>query len=75
MTALTDAQLTEELSVTACAVSVTTALDALDIAMHKMNGLKWGALGLGNDQAFEEYERLEEAFKRAHASLSASLEK
>jgi len=70
---MTDQELTNELTVTACAVSVTTALEALDIAMYKMNGLKWGALGLGNDQAFEEYERLEQAFKLASSSLSKSL--
>ena len=75
MSALTDAQITAELSVTACAVSVTTALDALDIAMHKMNGLKWGALGQNNLQAFDEYERMEQAFKLASSSLAKSLKK
>ena len=72
---MTDQELTAELTCTACAVSVTAALEALDIAMHKMNGLKWAALGLDNDQAFEYYERTEQAFKRAHSSLAKSLEK
>ena len=72
---MTDQELTAELTVTACAVSVTAALEALDIATHKMNGLKWGALGQNNLQAFDEYERMEQAFKLAHSSLSKSLEK
>ena len=72
---MTDQELTAELTVTACAVSVTAALEALDIAMYKMNGLKWGALGQNNTQAFDEYERMEQAFKLAYSSLSKSLEK
>ena len=72
---MTDQELANELTVTACAVSVTAALEALDIAMHKMNGLKWGALGQNNTQAFDEYERMEQAFKLASSSLSKSLAK
>ena len=72
---MTDEELTSELSVNVCAVSLTAALEALDIAMHKMNGLKWGALGLNNLQAFDDYERTEQAFKLAHSNLSKSLEK
>ena len=72
---MTDQELANELTVTACAISVTAAIEALDIAMHKMNGLKWGALGQNNTQAFDEYERIEQAFRRASSSLSKSLEK
>ena len=50
-------ELTNALSVNACAVSVELAVEALKESAHSMGVLKWGALGNGNDQAFEFYER------------------
>ena len=75
ITDMTDQELANELSVTACAVSVELAIDALKECAHSMGKLKWSALGLGNDQAFEFYENREEAYTAAARSLSQSLTK
>ena len=70
---MTNQELTNELSVNACAISVELAVEALKESAHSMGVLKWGALGKGNDQAFEFYERQEEAYTSAARSLSQSL--
>jgi len=70
---MNDQELTNELTVTACAVSVTAALEALDIAANQMRGLACAALARGNDQAYAEYERLQGAYQRAADSLSNAL--
>ena len=72
---MTDPELANELSVTACAVSVELAVEALKEAARSTCGLKWGALGRGNEQMFEVYERQEQAYTAAARSLSQSLNK
>ena len=72
---MTGQELAQELSVTACAVSVNTALEALEIAANQAADGQLSALARGNDQAYELFEREEKAYRRAYASLSQSLKK